>query len=182
MKLITGCVVILLSGVACSQGDSKLTPERAEQLLPEAASIRFKDLEALGQGNALPETNQSPTYFVLTFKPPQPPEKRPKDYEKDFAFTSINPAKLAEAITVSKDRGFASIIQPQYITECTCDSDGQQARGRVAFKCDAFSGAIGYKAAKVKGEWMIREFDWPHLGVRFVRGEDGNWNQEKIKN
>jgi hypothetical protein len=93
----------------------------------------------------------------------------------------VNPAALAQALAASKDRGFASVIQEQYITECTCESDDRQAQGRVAFKCDAYTGAINFKAAKVKGDWVIQEFEWPHLGVRFVLGESGNWRQEKIK-
>jgi len=181
MKSIHWCAVILLAGVAAARADEgKLTPERAKKLLPEAASVPFKAFEALAEGKELPKTNQSPTYFVLTF---MPKKKLPEGAAKDFDWGSkpINPAAFARALAVSRDRGFASIIQEQYITECTCQSDDRQAQGRVAFKCDAYSGSINFKAARVKGEWVIREFEWPHLGVRFLRGEGGNWRQEPIK-
>src|SRR5262249_11250529 len=118
-------------------------------------------------------------YFVLTFVPPK---DLPEGTAKDFQWTRpVNPAALARALAVSKDRGFASIIQEQYITECTCKSGGGQAQGRVAVKCDAYTESIYFQAAKVKGDWLIQEFEWPHFGVRFVRGEGRNWKQEKIK-
>ena len=178
MKPFPWCAVVLLAGVAARAEEGKLTPERAKKLLPEAASVRYKDLEALSEGKELSKANQSPTYFVLTFAPPK---ELPEGAAKDFDWTTNDPAALAKALAVSKDRGFASILQEKYITECTCESDDRQARGRVAFKCDAFTGSIDFKAAKVKGDWVIREFEWPHLGVRFTRGDGGNWRQEKVK-
>jgi len=181
MNYFTWCIVVLFAGVAAAQADEgKLTPERARKLLPEAASVPFKALESLSEGKDLPKTNQSPTCFVVTFVPPR---ELPEGAAKDFDWTRkpINPATFVKALAVSKDRGFASIIQEQYITECTCQSDDRRAQGRVAFKCDAYSGSINFKAARVKGNWQIREFEWPHLGVRFIRGEGGNWRQEKLK-
>ena len=180
MRFFAWCAVATLAGVtAASAGEGKLSPERAKKLLPEAASVRSKDFEALAEGKELPKANQSPTYFVLTFVPTK---DLPEGAAKDFQWTRpVNAAAFARALAVSKDWGFASIIQEQYITECTCESDDRQARGRVAFKCDAYAGAIHFKAAKENGGWVIREFEWPHLGVRFVLGERGNWRQEKIK-
>jgi hypothetical protein len=177
MKPFPLCAVVLLAGVAARADESKLTPERARKLLPEAASLRYKDLEALSEGKELPKANQSPTYFVLTFAPAK---ELPEGATKDLDLTTNDPAALAKALAVSKDLGFASIIQEKYITECTCESDDRQARGRVAFKCDAYTGSIDFKAAKVKGDWVIPEFEWPHLGVRFTRGDGGNWRQEKV--
>src|SRR5437588_737449 len=109
MKSFTRCAVVLLVGVAAARADDgKLTPERAKKLLPEAASVPNKDLEALGEGKKLPKTNQSPTYFVLTFTL-KPDEKLPEGAAKDFDWTmrtmrTINPAALADALRVSKDR------------------------------------------------------------------------------
>jgi len=181
MRFFAWCAVASLAGAtAAGAGEGKLSPERAKKLLPEAASVRSKDLEALAEGKELPKANQSPTYFVLTFVPPK---ELPEGAAEDFAWATapVDPAAFAKALSVSRDRGFSSIIQEQYITECTCESDDRQARGRVAFKCDAYAGAIHFKAAKEKGGWVIREFEWPHLGVRFVLDERGNWRQEKIK-
>jgi hypothetical protein len=180
MKSFLWCAVVLLAGVSAAGADEgKLTPERAKKLLPEAASVPYKDLEALSEGKKLPKANQSPTYFVLTFVPPK---ELPEGAAKDFDWSlPVNPAKFAAALTLSRDRGFASILQEKYITQCTCESDDRRAQGQIAFKCDAYTGSINFKAAKVKGGWVIREFEWPHLGVRFVRGEGGNWRQEKVK-
>ncbi len=157
----------------------RLTPQHAKKLLPEAASVRYEDFEAALEKRELPKANQSPTHFVLTFRPPK---ELPKDADKDFEWTTdtINPNAVAKALTVSKGKGFASIIQEDYIKECTCESDDQKAQGRVRFKCDLYSGCISFKANMVKGQWVIQEFEWPHFGVRFIRGVGENWMQEKI--
>jgi hypothetical protein len=158
----------------------RLTPQQARKLLPKAASLRYEDFETGLKKRKLPNANQSPTYFVLTFAPSN---ELPKDADKDFDWIAdtINPNAVAEALAISKDSGFASIIQERYITECTCESDDQQAQGRVKFKCDLYTGSMSFKATNVKGDWVIREFEWPHLGVRFIRGDDGNWKQDKIR-
>lgn len=100
--------------------EGKLTPKEAEALLPEAASLRNADFEALVEKRELPKVNHSPTYFVLTF---QPPKELPKDAEKDFEWTTQASKfdAVAKALTVSNRMGFASIIQDRYITECTCE-------------------------------------------------------------
>src|SRR5262249_43781471 len=108
MKSFLWCVVVWLAGVSAARADEgKLTPERAKKLLPEAASLPYKDLEALSQGKKLPRTNQSPTYFVLTFVPAK---ELPEGAAKDFDWSlPVNPARFAAALTLSRDRGFGSI-------------------------------------------------------------------------
>lgn len=177
MKSYCWCVIVLVSGVA-SAGEGKLTPEQAKKLLPEAASIPYKEFANLLEGKKPPTTNQSPTYFVLAYSPPAQP---PEGIEKDFNVAGLSADKLTKAMAVSKNRGFASIIQEEYITDCVIESDDRQAKGRVAFNSDAYTGSIHFQAAKVKGDWVIGSFEWPHLKVRFVRGENGNWTQEKLK-
>jgi hypothetical protein len=168
----------LISGPGAAADEGKLTPDLARKLLPEPASVSYKDFENLSVGQEVPNANPSPTYFVITFAPPK---HLPEGASKDLPLTAAEPAKLGQAMAISRNRGFASIIQQEYITECTCESDSRQARGGVVFKFDAYTGSIHSKAAKLKGGWVIWEFEWPHLGVRFVRDESGNWSQERLK-
>jgi hypothetical protein len=162
--------------ILSAEGD--LTPEQAKKLLPKAASLSTKGLENLTSEKDLPDKNQSLTYFLLTFRPPRKPAK---DVEKDFEWIVRDPAKLVKAVNISRDKGFVSVIQEQYITECTCQTKDNQASGHAKFKCDVYKGSINFKAVRIKGEWVIREFEWPHWKVRFVRGDDGNWKQGHIK-
>jgi len=181
-------VVLLALTVGCaSSSDRKLTPEQAKRLLPEAASIRV-DLDVLANNKGdeppkLPTENQSPTYWVLNF--PATEWKLPKDAAKNldifFRMEAIDPAKVIKAMNVSKAKGFASIIQPEYITDCKVESDDDCATGFVVFKRDAYSGSINFKASRVKQAWVIQEFEWPNICVRFMRGNDNNWSQEPVK-
>jgi hypothetical protein len=180
--LITVVPVLFLATNCAAEDQGKLTPSIAKTLLPKAASVRVDDLDKLVKGEKPIKENQSPTYWLLTFKPNGKP--LPKDSEKDldlFSGKPVNANKLLEAMNVSKAEEFASVIQPQYITDCNVTSGDERATGQVTFKCNEYSGAINFMAAKRKGEWAIQEFEWPHLGVRFKRTEDGNWWNERIK-
>ena len=176
MKYLIAIVPLLYLTASCAADDQgKLTPNLAKTLLPEAASVSIDDLEKLVKGEKLLKENQSPTYWLLTYKPNGEPF--PKDSEKDldlFSGKSFSANKMLDAMKVSKAKKFASVIQPQYITECTVTSEDERATVRAAFKCSEYSGAIDFMAIKRKGEWAIQEFEWPHIGVRFKRGEDGN--------
>jgi hypothetical protein len=183
MKYLIAIVPVLFVATNCvAQDQGKLTPSIAKTLLPKAASVRIDDLDKLVKGEKPKKENQSPTYWLLTFKPDGEP--LPKDSEKDldlFSRKLVNANKLLEAMNASKAEEFASVIQAQYITDCNVTSEDERATGRVAFKCNEYSGAIDFMAVKRMGEWAIQEFEWPHLGVRFKRDEDGNWSNERIK-
>lgn len=183
MKYLIAIVPLIILTASCAADDQgKLTPSLAKKLLPAAASVRSDDLDKLSRGEKPAKENLSPTYWILTYKPNGEPF--PKDCEKDldlFSGKPVNANRMLEAMNVSKAKKFASVIQPEYITECTVASEDEQATGRVAFKCSEYSGAINFMAIKRNEEWAIQEFEWPHIGVQFKRGEDGNWSSERIE-
>ena len=82
---------------------------------------------------------------------------------------------------ISKDKGYASFIQPKYITDCTCKSTAKRAEGVVTFKSDLFAGRIPFVAQATKDGWVITEFRLPQCKTRVVRGKDGVWSQEALK-
>jgi hypothetical protein len=113
MKYLIAIVPVLFVATNCvAQDQGKLTPSIAKTLLPKAASVRIDDLDKLVKGEKPKKENQSPTYWLLTFKPDGEP--LPKDSEKDldlFSRKLVNANKLLEAMNASKAEEFASVIQ-----------------------------------------------------------------------
>ena len=87
---------------------------------------------------------------------------------------------VTEAMWISKDEGYASFIQPKYITECSCESTAERAEGVVTFKHDLFAGRIPFVAQATKDGWIITEFRLPQYKTRVVCGKDGVWSQEAL--
>ena len=93
----------------------------------------------------------------------------------------IDPAKLAGAIMGPKDkdgkfRKTATVIQPEYITDCTCKVDGATATGTVTFKADkVYEGKVEYTARKKDGKWRIEEFRLPDGEFATTLSADGKW-------
>jgi hypothetical protein len=163
----------------CNADDAKLTVDQAKKLLPEAAGISNADFKALSEDpqKAVVESKSlSLVLFSLS------PTKNP-DADKEFRVLGNGPIRVAditEAMWISKDKGFASFIQPKYITECTCESTGQRADGVITFKSDLFAGRIPFIARSTKDGWVITEFRLPQYKIRVVRGKDGVWRQEAL--
>jgi hypothetical protein len=87
---------------------------------------------------------------------------------------------ITAAMGTSKDEGYASFIQPNYITDCTCESTAERAEGVITFKHDLFAGRIPFVAQATKDGWIITEFRLPQYKTRVVRGKDGVWSQEVL--
>ena len=96
----------------------------------------------------------------------------------DFQFAEPRPKpwQLAKALWISRSKGYASFIQPEYVTECTVQQEAGTAYGIVRFAADGFySGTVSYVARRVKGEWLVEELQMPNPGVSLHRTDDGNW-------
>jgi len=156
---------------------AKLTVDLAKKLLPEAAGIRNADFNALSK-NPRPETvkSKSLSLVLLALKPPG---KNP-DAHKEFRILGegLKVSEILEAMWISKDKGYASFIQPEYITDCTCQSTAERAEGVVTFESDLFAGRIPFVAQAAKEGWIITEFRLPQYKTRVVRNKDGLWSQE----
>jgi hypothetical protein len=152
-----------------------LTVEQVKALLPEAASISIKEFKALAESPA-PRTlpNHSLT-MEFGSAPPDKPEK------SDFRFLGdepVQPHKLAQALSVSEKKGYASVIQPEYITDCTLKVEGDKATGVVSFRAKGlYEGTVGYTARRMEGMWRVVEFDLPKSKVKLTRGGDGTWKR-----
>lgn len=158
--------------------EAGLTVDLAKKLLPEAAGIRNSDFKALSKN---PRTeavrSKSLSLVLLSLKPPG---KNP-DAHKEFRILGegLKVSEILEAMSISKDQGYVSFIQPKYITDCICQSTAERAEGVVTFQSDLFAGHIPFVAKATKDGWIITEFQLPHYKIRVVR-EDGIWNQEAL--
>lgn len=178
--LFSAAVLVALSPAGSAQ-DAKLTVDRAKELLPAAAGISNADFEALSE-NPRPDVvkSKSLSLVLLTLRPTKTPDAA-KDKEFRFLGDTINPSDIARAMWRSKDEGYASFIQPKYITDCTCESTAERAEGIVTFKHDLFTGRIPFVAQATKDGWIITEFRLPQYKTKVVRDKDGVWSQEDLK-
>ena len=172
-------VVLMALSSAGSAQDAKLTVDLAKKLLPPAAGISNADFEALAK-DPRPDVveSKSLSLVLLALRPPNNP-----DADKEFRIlgTDLAVSDITQAMWISKDKGYASFIQPNNITECSCESTAERADGVVTFKHDLFTGCIPFVAEATKDGWIITEFRLPQYKTRVVRGKDGVWSQEALK-
>ena len=173
-------VVLMALSSAGSAQDAKLTVDLAKKLLPQAAGISNADFKALSK-DPRPDVvkSKSLSLVLLALRPPKNPDAA-KDKEFRILGDDITPSDIAQAMWISKDKGYASFIQPNYITECTCESTAERAEGVVTFKSDLFAGRIPFVAQATKDGWIITEFRLPQYKIRVLRGKDGVWSQETL--
>jgi hypothetical protein len=179
LPFVTACWLV----VGCTAAAETFTAENAKALIPEAAGMSADELRKLGSGGDPskfePPNGDSLTWLALKFAPGPDAPKDPTSLR--FLGDTPNPAVIGGAITGPKDkdgkpRKTATLIQPEYITDCTCKVDGDTATGTVTFKADkAYEGKVEYTARKKDGKWRIEEFRLPDLKITTTLGADGKW-------
>ena len=104
----------------------------------------------------------------------------------DFRVVSgetVSPIEMSKAMWKSKARGYASVIQPEYIRSCEMSAAGGadgDAKGVVTFEAEGlYSGKVEFTARHEDGIWKIVEFRLPAARSRTVLGEDGKWKVVK---
>jgi hypothetical protein len=118
------------------------------------------------------------TWAILSYAP-DPNGKEPTSFR--FLSDTPNPVHIANAIVgpKGKDGKFdktATIIQPEYITDCTCKVNGGTATGVVSFKAGTvYEGKVEYTARKKGGAWRIEEFRLTDPKITLALGADGKW-------
>jgi hypothetical protein len=161
---------------------SDLSPSEARALIPEAASMSFADFQKLTSSvdaSATTFESHSLSLILLSLRM----DKAAKDNSEakaDFRCLGevLNPAVVARAMSLSKSRGYASVIQPDFITDCTCSASEGAATGVVSFRAEGlYAGKIEFLARWNNGAWQIDEFRLPGYGIKTVRGEDGKWHR-----
>jgi hypothetical protein len=174
---------------AIEQGMS-LTEERVKELVSEAAGIPNDDWTKLASGTEAPSPNtlESQTLSLMLFSlralPPAGIESELRaiaNLKKDFQYLpeqTPKPAEIARALWISRTKGYASYIQPEYVTEVTVNVSGDTASGEVAFeKEELYRGRVRYVARWVKDDWRIEEFHLPNVGLSLQLSEAGVWKR-----
>ncbi|EMB17828.1 protein containing Serine/threonine protein kinase [Rhodopirellula europaea 6C] len=157
-----------------------LSEELACSLIPEAASISNEDFQKL-QTNPAAQTikNKSLSLVLMALDiRDQSPEAA-----NEFRFLVEGypkPSEIAAAMSPSRSKGYFSIIQPDYITECKItNSTDEIARGKVTFNAPKlYIGSATFKARKHDGTWQIEKFHLPSRQISIELGEDENWHHE----
>ncbi len=181
----------LFSGLPGSE--TVLTAESVKKLVPAAAAMSTDDWIRLARSENSPTLDdfedQCLTLLHLTLSISTPPAGN-KTAQDTFRCLTEGPPKPASLVgeiqrTVSVGplhgrSGLVTSLHYERITRCTCDVDGDVARGIVAFSVPGlYAGKVGYVATRQDGQWNITEFDLPGYGIKTVLGEDGVWKVEK---
>ena len=176
------------SGETNASSDTGLTAEAAQALLPAAASMSNADFENMASAKTGPDfesiNSKTLTFILLTLNPEKASAENQSVLE-DFSFPTGDalpqPSEIAEVIYRSKAKGYATFLQPDLITHCTCQSDGDTASGFVTFSApNLYAGKLQFIARRNEGTWQIEEFHLPNYGIKTVLGEDGNWQQASL--
>lgn len=151
----------------------------ARQLLPEAASMPFKEFEKIARSAVPPNpdtlASQSLTVVLLGLNITD-------EAARDFKFIAgvPKPSDIAKAITTSRWKGYASFIQPEYITACEAvidSEDKNRVNGWVEFQAaEIYEGKVHFSAKTMAdGKWKITEFNLPNANVTLSLDKDGKW-------
>ncbi|MBW3542308.1 MAG: serine/threonine protein kinase [Planctomycetes bacterium] len=200
-SLIWGYIQLLHSlGPPVQTADSKILPPGADAKEAESvarAAVRESIAEAAGITNAdwrkLTESTERPALDSLDSKSlslvlfslnPAEAAKKNADVLKDFRYLTERPLpkpfQVAEAMWKSRAKGYASFVQPEYITDVAADVEDGIARGEVAFKApDLYEGRLRYVARQRDGKWRIEEFHLPNYGLSVRRTDEGPWELVK---
>ncbi len=171
---------------ALPAADDALTAEKAKPLIAEAAGMPADEFQKLGSADDPSKfrsaKGDSLTWLALSYAPGPDGPKNPTSFQ--FLGDAINPAKVANAISGPKDkdgkyRKYASLIHPEYITDCTCKVDGNTATGTVTFRAEkVYEGKVEYTAKKKDGQWRVEEFRLPDFKITIALGADGKWTKK----
>lgn len=173
--MLRAAIVISLASIAHAQG---LTPEEANRLIPEAAGLDARTWKAISEAPEPPTVRSFRSYPLTALFILQPwVHDRTKGAEFCFLGDTLpSPAQLAPGWERSLERDFVSVVQAEDLSEVVVESAGDEAHGTCAFEVKGmYRGKLRFAAARRGGSWALTRVDWPALGLRTRRAEDGSW-------
>ena len=170
-------------GEPAYDSSADLTPDRARELIPRASSLSRAEYEDILKHPPVwlrEIKNQSLTALLLAVDPFDARKENPgagKGFRYFAPTEELVPSSLLEAaIEGGSGTEFVSLIQPEYITNCSCLSQGEFARGRVDYRAGKlYEGSAEFTAQRQDGEWQIVAFEVPEYRLITRRQPDGSW-------
>jgi hypothetical protein len=157
----------------------ELSVGEATRLIPAAAAIPVEVLERFVTDPPLTVSgieDHRLTALVLAMDPESAADEDDRVHG-DFRYTPLpQPPPQMILKAVRTDRGHATIIRPEYIVDCTCQSEGDRAEGVVAFRAPGvYEGQVEFTARRTEGRWAVTEFRMPAYRLATRRTSDGTW-------
>ena len=155
-----------------------------KKLLSEAASIPLDEFNNLAGDIKGPNTTAvrgEPLSLVLLMLNPFQAAEENEKVRRDFWYLTerlVKPSELVAAVTISRNQGYASFLQPEYITNLEAEEAGDTAVGHAGFTVPKlYSGRVEFKASRNNGNWLITEFTLPNYGITLRIDSEGEWQR-----
>jgi hypothetical protein len=175
-SLLCGCSPNEGTGGPAPESDARVA-ERIKESIPQASSSPIADWQALSAAGGAPKVEAMDDQSLSMVLMSLPGASKHKE---TFESETIEVKKLASAIYKSEAKGYGTLLQPEFITECKCSVDKDKATGTVSFRAEGlYQGKVEFTARRTNGDWRIEEFRLPGYELRVERGADGKWKMSK---
>ncbi len=175
MRIVHGLTMLLLSLAGCSDS----SPEaQIRSLIPQASSIPNADFEILANSeNPTSDLVKSHSLSLLLMN--LPVSTSPVASNNFEYLDGVKPSVLVEAMWKSSGKGYATMVQPEFIESVDCKIVGESAIGKVYFKAvGLYAGKVEFTATLKAGCWQIEQFRLPGYHLKTSLGSDGVWKKE----
>ncbi len=164
-----------------SEKEIEETRNQIRELLPQAAGISIEDYIVLANSPtppAITSLENQPLSLVLMGLSPVNLDASPKALNQEIRSLENSPPtprNLLEAMLETRDKGYATMLQPKGITEITCEIRGGEVQGTISFRLkDLLQGLVKYSAQKGNQGWQITEFHLPAWDAH-TKLKEGRW-------
>lgn len=173
---------------ATLNADDRPAIEQIREYITQATAMRRSDFNRMAGMTSAPKPedfeDKSLTLLLFTYRFP------PDEKTEQFQLLSEFPPKPSELARVL-NRGIGryplfiptapvSLLQQDYITDLTCEVEGDRASGVVSFRVPkVFAGKVKYIAEKTATHWHITDLMMSDLDLHLVRGDGGLWKAKE---
>ena len=161
---------------------------RLHTAISRAAGIPKAELEKLAtsQMSASPAEfiKGAPLSSVLLLHAPGGETQEERDEFEAFRLLTDRmpkPRELHQAMSLSQEQGYVSVIQPEYIQSATLEVDPESKllQGTVEFEAPKlYAGKVSFVARQHAGRMQVVEFTLRNRGLTIARDEDGVWRRK----
>ncbi len=178
-SLPCGCSSSGTTGGQAQESDAQVA-EHIKALIPEASSLPIAQWHPYKEGASIPNIEDMPNQalsLVLLSMKQSPKEKETFAFETD----EFGAGMLSAWMERSKLKGYATLLQPEFITECTCSVQKDKAEGTLSFRDKGhYHGKVDYTARKTDSGWRIEEFRLSGFQIRVQLEANGRWKMSKM--